>query len=232
MTLTTDAPKTILIVEDDISIRQIVKKIVAAMDCRVIEASTVTDAIDAASKYKPDVVILDLGLPDGDGTTFIDSYRSWTTNPVLILSARSGEHDKVVALDKGADDYLTKPFGTAELMARLRVMFRRANSNEEQAVHRFGDITADLSKGTVKRGEEDIHLTAIEQKLLHALLKNSGAVVTRQQLLKSVWGNAHSEDSHYLRIYMGHLRHKLEIDPAQPQYLLTETGIGYRFVSE
>jgi len=172
---------------------------------------------------------LDLGLPDGDGIAFINNYRSWSTNPVLVLSARVQEHEKVKALDAGADDYLTKPFGTAELMARMRVLLRRlSQSDTNTPTFSFGDVKIDLSLRKVTKVDEEIHLSPIEYQLLNILLTNSGKVVTHRQLLKEVWGGQHTEDNHYLRIYMGHLRQKLEDDPTQPKFLLTETGVGYR----
>jgi two-component system KDP operon response regulator KdpE len=174
-------------------------------------------------------VILDLGLIDGDGIEFINSYRSWSSSPILVLSARVQEHEKVKALDAGADDYLTKPFGTAELMARMRVLLRRQNKTESNTPKfSFGDIQIDLSCRKITKADQEIHLSKTEYQLLNVLLVNQGRVVTHRQLLKDVWGGQHAEDSHYLRIYMGHLRLKLEDDPTQPKYLITETGIGYR----
>lgn len=185
-----------------------------------------------AGTRKPDLVILDLGLPDGDGTDFIRAVRGWSSLPILVLSARAEELDKVEALDAGADDYLTKPFGVSELLARVRVALRRRShgAEDEGPVVRFGDVTVDLTNRLVTKNENDVHLTQIEFRLLATLLAHPGKVLTHRQLLRDVWGPSHVEHSHYLRIYMGHLRQKLEDDPARPRHLITETGIGYRFV--
>jgi two-component system KDP operon response regulator KdpE len=221
--------KTVLVIEDDAQIRELIVKVVIGMDLSPIQESTVEGGLKIAASNKPDLVILDLGLPDGDGIDFIAGYRAWSSNPILVLSARIAEHEKVKALDAGADDYLTKPFGTAELMARLRVLLRRQNKAESNTPKfTFGDIEVDLSRRKVSKANEEVRLSKTEYQLLSVLLLNQGRVVTHRQLLKEVWGGQHTEDSHYLRIYMGHLRQKLEDDPAQPKYLLTETGIGYR----
>ena len=176
-------------------------------------------------------MILDLGLPDRDGIEVIRDLRSWSDVPVIILSARSNEDDKISALDAGADDYLTKPFGVGELLARTRAMLRRrARAGDATApVVTFGGVRVDLSRRTVQRNGESVHLTPIEYRLLGVLLANAGRVLTHRQLLKEVWGPSYTESNHYLRIYVGHLREKLEADPAQPQHILTETGVGYRF---
>ena len=222
-------PKRILVIEDDAQIRELIARVIIGMDLYPLQESTVDVGLKNAAANKPDLVILDLGLTDGDGIEFINGYRAWSSNPILVLSARIAEHEKVKALDAGADDYLTKPFGTAELMARVRVLLRRQHkveSNTPKFI--FGDIEVDLSCRKVSKANEEIHLSKTEYQLLSLLLLNQGRVVTHRQLLKEVWGEQHTEDSHYLRIYMGHLRQKLEDDPAQPKYLLTETGIGYR----
>jgi two-component system KDP operon response regulator KdpE len=178
-------------------------------------------------------VILDLGLPDGDGVDFIRDLRTWSAIPIIVLSARVEEPDKVRALDAGADDYLTKPFGVAELLARTRAALRRnAHLNSEGTVVRFGDVELDLSKRTVTRSGAQVHLTKIEYRLLTTLAANAGKVLTHRQLLRDVWGPSYVEHNHYLRIYMAHLRQKLEIDPTHPRHLITETGVGYRFVLE
>ncbi|OJI06004.1 winged helix-turn-helix domain-containing protein [Polynucleobacter sp. MWH-Adler-W8] len=219
----------VLVIEDDADIRGLIIKVIKGMDLVAFEAQTIFGGSQVAAKEKPDLIILDLGLPDGDGLGFINNYRTWSTNPILVLSARMQEHEKVKALDAGADDYLTKPFGTAELMARMRVLLRRLSKSEVNTpIFSFGDVRIDLSLRKVTKANQEIHLSPIEYQLLNILLTNSGKVVTHRQLLKEVWGGQHTEDNHYLRIYMGHLRQKLEDDPAQPRFLLTETGVGYR----
>ena len=187
---------------------------------------------DVAGTRRPDLVVLDLGLPDGDGIDFIRGLRAWSQIPVIVLSARTMEADKIAALDAGADDYLVKPFGTGELLARVRAQLRRhprANA-EAPSVLEFGDVRIDLVHRGVERGGAALHLTPIEYRLLTHLAAHPNRVLTHPQLLKAVWGPSHSEDTHYVRIYMGHLRAKLEADPSQPQHLVTELGVGYRFV--
>lgn len=199
---------------------------------RVFEAENLKRGLIEAGTRKPDLVILDLGLPDGNGVDLIREVRAWSAMPIVVLSARVEEHDKVEALDAGADDYLTKPFGVAELLARVRAALRRhSRAGEEQgAVARFGDVVVDLANRLVSKGGRDIHLTQIEFRLLAVLLSHPGKVLTHRHLLREVWGPSYVEHSHYLRIYMGHLRQKLEDDAARPKHLITETGVGYRFV--
>jgi two-component system KDP operon response regulator KdpE len=199
---------------------------------RVFEAEDLQRGLIEAGTRKPDLVILDLGLPGGDGTDFIREVRAWSTMPIVVLSARVEEHDKVEALDAGADDYLTKPFGVAELLARVRAALRRhTRAGEEQGpVARFGDVVVDLANRQVSKAGQDVHLTQIEFRLLAVLLSHPGKVLTHRQLLREVWGPPYVEHSHYLRIYMGHLRQKLETDPARPEHLITEIGVGYRLV--
>ncbi len=194
-------------------------------------AETGQRGLITAAARRPDLVILDLGLPDMDGLEVIRELRAWTRIPILILSAHSREMEKVAALDAGADDYLTKPFGVPELLARLRAHLRRAHlsgDTDSSGRVRFGDVTVDLVKRQVTRGDEPRRLTPIEFRLLAALIDDMGKVLTHRQLLRDVWGPGHAEDSHYLRIYMAQLRRKLEADPTNPQHLLTETGVGYR----
>jgi two-component system KDP operon response regulator KdpE len=185
--------------------------------------------IDAGTR-RPDLVILDLGLPDGDGNDFIADVRKWSNVPVIVLSARADEAAKIRALDAGADDFLSKPFGVGELLARVRATLRRQRQPQADSAGRvqFGEVLVDLQKRNVTKRGEHVHLTPTEYRLLSVLVANAGRVMTAPQLLRAVWGPAQSDNSHYLRIYMGHLRHKLEDDPAQPQYLLTETAVGYR----
>ena len=221
--------KKILVVEDDAAIRQLIVNIVQGMDLLALEAQTVEMSLAIATQHRPDIVLLDLGLPDSDGMAFINGYRSWSTHPILVLSARQQEHEKVRALDAGADDYLTKPFGAAELMARIRALLRRRSALDVNAPKfSFGSVEVDLGQHRITKDNHEIHLSPIEYQLLKILLTNGGRVVTHRQLLKEVWGGQHAQDNHYLRVYMGHLRQKLEDDPAQPKYLITETGVGYR----
>ena len=221
----------VLIVEDEQAIRRFLRSALEGDGLRVHEAETLQRGLLEAATRKPDLVILDLGLPDGDGIEFIRDFRQWSQVPIIVLSARAEETDKITALDAGADDYLSKPFGIGELQARLRVALRRHGGVEQnQPVIAFSDVQVDLVNRRILRGSEEIHLTPIEFRLLAVLLNNHGKVLTQRQLLSQVWGPNSVEHSHYLRIYMGHLRQKLEADPARPQHLLTETGIGYRFM--
>jgi two-component system KDP operon response regulator KdpE len=208
------------------------RHVLEAEGFRVFEVETLQRGMIEAGSRKPDLVILDLGLPDGDGRDFIRAVRAWSTLPIIVLSARIEEQDKVDALDAGADDYLCKPFGVAELMARVRASLRRRTTatSDKEPITRFGDVAVDHARRLVARQGQEIHLTPIEFRLLTALLNHPGKVLTHRHLLREVWGPSHAEHGHYLRIYMGHLRQKLEDDPARPRYLLTETGIGYRFM--
>ncbi|NBB53915.1 two-component system response regulator KdpE [Pantoea vagans] len=221
---------TVLIVEDEKEIRRFVRLALENEDLKVFDADTLQRGLIEAATRKPDLVILDLGLPDGDGTDFIRDLRQWSAIPVIVLSARSDEQDKIAALDAGADDYLTKPFGVGELLARVRVALRRHSRQQPDARIHFADVSVDFAARRVQRGGSEIHLTPIEFRLLSILLNNAGKVLTQRQLLSQVWGPNAVEHSHYLRIYMGHLRQKLEANPTQPAHLLTETGIGYRFM--
>lgn len=196
----------------------------------VCEAQTLARGLIEAGTRKPDLVILDLGLPDGDGVDFITALRAWSPMPVIVLSARVDESDKVAALDAGADDYLTKPFGVAELLARVRVALRRSRAGHGgEPLLQLGDVTVDLAHRRIARDGQDIHLTQTEFRLLSALLAHPGKVLTQRHLLREVWGPAAVEHGHYLRIYMARLRHKVEADPTRPVFLLTETGVGYRY---
>ncbi|WP_072567822.1 two-component system response regulator KdpE [Enterobacter sp. SA187] len=222
---------SVLIVEDEQAIVRFLRTALEADGLRVYDAGTLQRGLLEAVTRKPDLVILDLGLPDGDGIDFIRDLRQWSQVPVLVLSARIEESDKIAALDAGADDYLSKPFGIGELQARLRVALRRhAGARQSDPLVSFSDIQVDLAARRITRNDEEIHLTPIEFRLLAVLLNNHGKVLTQRQLLSQVWGPNAVEHSHYLRIYMGHLRQKLESDPARPRHLLTETGIGYRFM--
>ena len=221
---------TVLLVEDEQAIRRFVRAALEGVGCRVHEADSLHRGLLEAGTRQPDLIILDLGLPDGDGVDFIRDLRTWNGVPVLVLSARIEEYDKVEALDAGADDYLVKPFGVAELLARVRALNRRhVREPGGSVIITFGEICVDLEHRQVTRNDQPVHVTPTEFRLLATLVTQSGKVLTHRQLLRDVWGPAYVERSHYLRIYMGHLRQKLEADPAQPRYFLTETGIGYRF---
>lgn len=219
----------VVVVEDEKQIRRFVRAALEDEGCYVFEAEGGKQGLVEAGTRKPDLVILDLGLPDLDGVDFIRRLRDWSAVPVLILSARSTENDKIVALDAGADDYLTKPFGVGELLARLRALLRRHGKGEHGPVVDFDDVRIDLARRAVTRGGETVHLTQIEYRLLALMIANAGKVLTHRHLLREVWGPSYVESSHYLRIYVGRLRQKLEADPAQPRHFLTETGVGYRF---
>jgi two-component system, OmpR family, KDP operon response regulator KdpE len=221
-----------ILIEDERQIRRFVRTALEAEGWSVHETDTVRQGLTDAGTRKPDLIILDLGLPDGDGVDFLRDLRGWSNVPVIVLSARVNEQDKIEALDAGADDYLTKPFGVGELLARVRAASRRRQ--EAGAGHGarfdFGDIKIDLSLRTVHKGDTPVHLTPIEYRLLTLLIANAGKVLTHRQILREVWGPSHSEDGHYVRVYMGHLRQKLEDDPTQPKHILTETAVGYRLV--
>jgi two-component system KDP operon response regulator KdpE len=225
-----------IVIEDEPQIRRFVRGALEAEGWVVHEAGTLRDGLAAAGTRQPDLLVLDLGLPDGDGVSLIRDVRGWSAVPIIVLSARIDEADKIAALDAGADDYLTKPFGTGELLARVRANLRRpratGGSTEEppEALFRFGEIELDRAARLVRRSGVEVHLTPTEYRLLSVLVANAGRVLTQRQLLREVWGPSHTDQSHYLRIYMGHLRQKLEADPAQPRHLLTETAVGYRLV--
>ena len=228
----TETPGKVLVVEDEVEIRRFIRLSLQAESLDVSEADSVHRGLIEVGTRRPDLVVLDLGLPDGDGIDFIRGLRTWSEIPIIVLSARTMEADKIAALDAGADDYLVKPFGTGELLARVRAQLRRhprANA-DVQSMLEFGDVRIDLVRRTVERGGAALHLTPIEYRLLTHLASHPDRVLTHPQLLRAVWGPSHSEDTHYVRIYMGHLRAKLEADPSQPQHLITELGVGYRFV--
>jgi two-component system KDP operon response regulator KdpE len=223
------AAPLVLIVEDEAQIRRFVRAALEGEGYRVAEAETMARGLIDAGTRKPDLIVLDLGLPDGDGVRFVHDLRTWTSVPVLILSARSTEQDKIGVLDAGSDDYLTKPFSVGELLARVRALLRRGRVSTERPVARFGNVEVNLARRSVTRGGEPVHLTQIEYRLLCIMVANAGKVMTHRHLLREVWGPAYVESNHYLRVYVGHLRQKLEEDPAQPRHFLTETGVGYRF---
>ncbi|MEN9398039.1 MAG: two-component system response regulator KdpE [Pseudomonadota bacterium] len=235
------APVAVLI-EDEPQIRRFVRAALEAQGWQVHEADTAKRGLLDAGTRKPDLLVVDLGLPDGNGLDLIRDVRGWSNVPIVVLSARTDEADKIAALDAGADDYLTKPFGVGELLARVRANLRRPRAapggqldgaaGERDTVFRFGEVEVNRQARIVRRAGAEVHLTPIEYRLLTVLVANAGRVMTHRQLLREVWGPAHSEQSHYLRIYMGHLRQKLEADPAQPRHLLTETAVGYRLLVE
>jgi two-component system KDP operon response regulator KdpE len=225
----------VLVVEDEPQMRKFVRISLESHGYRVVEAAAAAEGVQQATAYTPDLVLLDLGLPDGDGVGVIRRVREWSNVPILVISARGQEESKVKALDEGADDYLTKPFGAGELMARMRVALRHAARSREvvSEVVRIGDdIEVDLIKRLVHVRGEEVHLTPIEYKLLTALVKHAGMVMTHRQLLEQVWGPGHAHQMQYLRVYMTQLRHKLEEAPARPKYLVTEPGVGYRLKVE
>ncbi|WP_326540071.1 two-component system response regulator KdpE [Pseudorhodoferax sp.] len=225
-----------VVVEDEPQIRRFVRGALEAEGWQVHEAGTQREGLAAAGTRQPDLLVLDLGLPDGDGLALIRDLRSWSGVPIIVLSARVDEADKIAALDAGADDYLTKPFGTGELLARVRANLRRPRAPaadgpaQDEAVLRFGEVELDRGARLVRRAGQEVHLTPTEYRLLTVLAANAGRVLTQRQLLREVWGPSHVEHSHYLRVYMAQLRGKLEADPAQPRHLLTETAVGYRLV--
>jgi len=223
---------TVVLIEDDKPIRRFVQASLETEHMRVLEAESGRRGLSLAASARPDLVIVDLGLPDMDGADVIGQLRDWSSVPIIVLSARTREQEKVAALDAGADDYLTKPFGVPELMARIRAQLRRHNragSNESSKLQ-FGAVEIDFEMRIVRREGQPVHLTPIEYRLLVALARHAGRVLTHRQLLHEVWGPSRVESAHYLRIYMGHLRQKLERDPAQPEHIMTETGVGYRLV--
>lgn len=221
----------VLVVDDEPQIVRALRINLAARGYQVLTAGTGTAALRAAADGKPDVVVLDLGLPDIDGTDVIAGIRGWSTMPIIVLSARTDSGDKVEALDAGADDYITKPFGMDELLARLRAAVRRATStaDAEQPVVRTASFTVDLAVKKVYVGDNEVHLTPTEWGILEVLVRNSGKLVMQKQLLHEVWGPAYARESHYLRVYLAQLRRKLEPEPSHPRHLLTEPGMGYRF---
>ena len=220
-----------LLVEDEPQIRRFVRTSLEAEGWHVFEADTLKQGLIDAGTRKPDIVILDLGLPDGNGIDFIRAFRGWSSVPVIVLSARIDETDKIAALDAGADDYLTKPFGVGELLARVRATRRRQTpaATDGDGVFHFDDVEVDQVNRVVRKSGVVLHFTPIEYRLLTLLIGNAGKVLTHRHLLREVWGPSYVESNHYVRIYVGHLRQKLEADPAQPRHILTETGVGYRF---
>lgn len=224
----------ILVIDDELQIQRAIRTILSEKGFKVTTASRGEEGLTLAATNEPDIIILDLGLPDMDGVQVCSRLREWTQCPIIILSVRDSERDKVAALDAGADDYLTKPFGIEELLARVRVALRHSTRMQgtQSKIVRAGDLQIDLAWHIIKRGEEEIKLTGTEYKLLSYLASNRGRVLTHQNILTNVWGPADANHTEYLRVYMRQLRKKLEIDPERPQYILTEPGIGYRFIAD
>jgi two-component system KDP operon response regulator KdpE len=223
---------TILVVEDEPDIRRFLRSSLGAEGYRVVESPAGQRGALDAGMHKPDLVIIDLGLPDLDGVEVIRRIREWSPMPIVVLSARAQEHSKVQALDAGADDYVTKPFGVSELLARVRVALRHATRPPSGKILSFADVKVDFERRQATRDGVEVHLTPIEFRLLACLARHLGMVVTHRQLLSEVWGPSHVEHTHYLRIYMKQLREKLEADPVRPQHLITETGVGYRLLAD
>ncbi|HKE62374.1 MAG TPA: response regulator [Nitrospira sp.] len=226
---------TIVLIEDESEILRFLRTTLPAHGFRIYEATTGQKGLIEVKMRNPDLILLDLGLPDLDGTEVIRQVREWTQTPIIVLSAREHEQQKVAALDLGADDYVTKPFGINELLARIRTALRHAarpDGPEADSCFTFGDVRLELGRRLVFVADKEVHLTAIEYKLLATLVRHAGKVVTHRQLLKEVWGPLHVEEGHYLRVYMRQLRNKLETNPANPKYLVTELGVGYRLRTE
>jgi len=225
----------VVLIEDEPQIRRFLRATLTGQGYRLFEATTGADGLVEVGSRQPDVVIVDLGLPDIDGIDVIRRLREWTAVPIIVLSARGQERDKVTALDVGADDYVSKPFGADELLARIRVALRHtagASHEGDDATFQVGELRIDLLRRQVFVGDREVRLTPIEYKLLAALVRHAGKVVTHAQLLRDVWGPTHTDQAHYVRVYLAHLRHKLETEPARPRYLLTEPGVGYRLATE
>ena len=231
----TEVMPLLLVVEDDAQMRKFLRASLTSHGYRLVEAVNGEEGLTRAASYNPDLVLLDLGLPDIDGLVVTKRLREWASAPIIVISARGQEEDKINALDAGADDYLTKPFGTGELLARIRVALRhaaRTRQERSEPILTVGELSIDLDKRAVHLAGREVHLTPIEYKLLATLLKNAGKVLTHRQLLKEVWGPGYVDNTQYLRVYMVQLRHKLELDATRPRYLLTEPGVGYRLKSE
>ena len=227
--------RRVLVIDDEPNIRRVVKDALRPDVSRVLEARSGSEALSIAAAERPDLIVLDLGLPDMDGIEVCRQLRGWTSAPILVLSARDSETEKTALLDAGADDYVTKPFGPAEFRARVRAQLRRAGMSKvpggDEPLH-VGDLTIDLARRTVARAGSTVHLTPTEWGLLVAFVKSAGKTITHQQLFRAVWGAAHGDAQQYLRVYVAHLRRKIEPDPYEPKYIVTEPGVGYRFEPE
>jgi two-component system KDP operon response regulator KdpE len=225
----------VLLIEDEPQMRRFLRAALESHDFQLVEAGTGREGLAQATGRNPDVILLDLGLPDGDGIDLTRRMREWSATPIIVISARGKEQDKIAALDAGADDYLTKPFGVGELLARLRVALRhaaRAAGEPDEPTFTVGDLRVDLAQRQVWTGGTEVHLTPTEYKLLVTLVRHAGKVLTHRQLLKEIWGPNAVDHTHYVHVYVTQLRHKLEKDPTRPRYLLTEPGVGYRLRAE
>jgi len=232
MTESSALKPNVLIIDDELQIRRLLRACLEGNGYRVLEASSGQEGITQAAQHPPDVVILDLGLPDMDGVTVLKRLREWSRVPVVVLSVRDREEDKISALDNGADDYVTKPFGTGELLARLRVAHRHSMRSTDSPIFQAGDLEVDLTSRIVKFKGQQVKLTATEYSLLRLFVQHAGKVLTHRQILKEVWGPNYTEQTHYLRVYIAHLREKLEKDPTRPALIITEPGVGYRLMAE
>jgi two-component system KDP operon response regulator KdpE len=221
---------TVLVIDDEVQIRRLLRACLEGNGYRVLEAATGQEGVSTAAQHPPDIVILDLGLPDMEGVAVLKRLREWSKVPVVVLSVRDREEDKIAALDNGADDYVTKPFSAGELLARLRVAQRHTQPSADVSVFQFGEVEVDLTSRIVRRKGSEVKLTATEYSLLRLLVKNAGRVLTHRQILREVWGPAYGEQTHYLRVYIAHLREKLEGDPSKPTLIMTEPGVGYRLL--
>jgi len=225
-------PTIALVIDDEVQIRRLLRLTLEANGYKVYEAATGQDGLLEAAQRRPEVVVLDLGLPDLDGVTVLKRLREWSRAPVLVLSVRDRDEDKIAALDNGADDYVTKPFSTGELLARLRVAQRHVQPTPDTAIFRSGDLQVDLTARVVTVKGRDVKLTATEYALVRMFVRHAGKVLTHRQILREVWGPNSEEQTHYLRVYLGHLREKLEANPAQPEHFITEPGVGYRLIEK
>lgn len=221
----------VLVVDDELAIRRFLRTVLSAHGHKVFEAANGQEAIQAAAAHKPDLILLDLGLPDLDGIEVIRQLREWTETPIIVVSVRGQENEKVAALDAGADDYLTKPFGTGELLARMRVALRHSVSSRAEPIIEIGDLKIDLARRLVTIGGAEISLTPTEYKLLSVLARHAGKVLTHRHLLREVWGPGYEDETHLLRVHISNLRSKIEPDPTRPYYIQTEPGVGYRLRS-
>lgn len=220
----------VLVVDDESQIRKLLRVALTVHGYDVEEVGTGKDAIVRAAMFKPDLLVVDLGLPDMDGKMVVKEIREWSKSPIIVLTARDQEQEKIEALDLGADDYVTKPFSTGELLARMRVCLRRIGNDEKDTIIQCGGLAIDLARRRITVEEQEIKLTPTEYDIVKVLAQNAGRVLTHKQLLKAVWGNDYNDDTHYIRIYIGQIRRKLEKNPTQPRYIITESGVGYRLM--